>query len=91
MKPIFYFSSSYSFDRWSFDRKIFFQKYWFLLLWPAIKKKFCLEKLKKRASKLCAEFNADSKTVLVFILVLIVFDFYSFEGLKTHFIGEPYI
>ena len=36
----------------------------------------------------CAEFDADSKTVLVFFLVLIVFDFYSFEGSKMHFTGE---
>ena len=25
----------------------------------------------------------------VFVLALIVFDFYSFEGSKTHFTGEP--
>ena len=29
--------------------------------------------------KLCAEFNADSKSVLVFVLALIVLNFYSFE------------
>ena len=40
---------------------------------------------------LCAKFNADSKTVLVFFSTLIVFDFYSFEGPKTHFTGEAYI
>ena len=34
------------------------------------------------------EFNADSKTVFVFLLALIVFDFYSFEGSKTHFTGS---
>ena len=36
----------------------------------------------------CAEFDADFKTVLVFLLALIVFDLFSFEGLKTHFTGE---
>ena len=36
-----------------------------------------------------AEFDADSKTVLVFFfLALIVFDLFSFEGSKTHFTGE---
>ena len=34
------------------------------------------------------KFDADSKTVLVFLLALIVFDFYSFEGSKRHFTGE---
>ena len=34
------------------------------------------------------EFDVDSKTVFVFFLALIVFDFYSFEGTKTHFTGE---
>ena len=44
-------------------------------------------KIKNQDSKFCAKFNADSKTVLVFFfLALIVFDFYSFEGSKTHFI-----
>ena len=39
--------------------------------------------------KLAAEFDADIKTVLVFSLALIlVFDFYSFEGSKMHFTGE---
>ena len=38
-----------------------------------------------------AELNINSKTVLVFLLALIVFDFYSFEGPKTHFTGEAYI
>ena len=47
----------------------------FFVLWPAIKK-IRPENLKS----LCAEFNADSKTVFVFLLALIVFDFYSFEG-----------
>ena len=45
-------------------------------------------KIENRHSKFCAEFDADSKTVLVFFLALIVFDFYSFEGSKTHFTGE---
>ena len=48
-------------------------------------------KIKNRDSKFCAEFDADSKTVHVFFLALIVFDFYSFEGSKTHFIGETNI
>ena len=47
--------------------------------------------MENRASYLCAKFNADSKTVLVSILALIVFNFYSFEGSKTHFTGEPNI
>ena len=45
-------------------------------------------KIENRDSKFCAEFDADSKTVLVFFLALIVFDFYSFEGSKTHFTGR---
>ena len=49
-------------------------------------------KIKNRDSKFCAEFEADSKTVLVFFfLALIVFEFYSFEGSKTHFTGETNI
>ena len=48
-------------------------------------KKILAEKIENQASQLCAEFNADSKTVLVFILALIVFDFYSFEGSKNTF------
>ena len=49
-------------------------------------------KIENRDSKYCAEFDADSKTVLVlFFLALIVFDFYSFEGSKTHFTGETNI
>ena len=48
-------------------------------------------KIKNRDSKFFAEFDADSKTVLVFFLALIVFDFYSFEGSKTHFTGETNI
>ena len=54
-------------------------------------KTFSAQKIENRASYLCAEFNVDSKTVLVFIITWIVFDFYSFEGSKTHFIGEPNI
>ena len=34
----------------------------------------------QNVERLCAEFYGDSKTVLVFVLALIVFDFYSFEG-----------
>ena len=39
----------------------------------------------------CVELDADSKTVLVFLLALIVFDLFSFEGSKTHFTGEAYV
>ena len=39
----------------------------------------------------CSEFDADSKTVLVFLLALIVFDLFSFEGSKTHFTGDKYV
>ena len=45
-------------------------------------------KIENRDSKFCAEFDAYSKTVLVFFLALIVFDFNSFECSKTHFTGE---
>ena len=31
----------------------------------------------------CLEFDADSKTVLVFVLALMVFDFYSFNFLEN--------
>ena len=47
-------------------------------------------KIKNRDSKFCAEFDADFKTVL-FFLALIVFDFYSFEFSKTYFTGETNI
>ena len=40
-------------------------------------------KIENRFVKLCAEFNADLKTVFVFLLALIVFDFYSFEKKKN--------
>ena len=45
-------------------------------------------KTENRDSKFCAEFDANSKTVLVLFLALIVFEFYSFEGSKTHLTGE---
>ena len=45
-------------------------------------------KIENRDTELCAEFDADSKTVLAFFLALIVFDLFSFEGSKTHFTGE---
>ena len=45
-------------------------------------------KIENRDTKFYAKFDADSKTVLVFLLALIVFDLLSFEGSKTHFTGE---
>ena len=48
-------------------------------------------KIANQDTKFCAEFDADSKTVLVFLLALIVFDLFSFEGSKTHFTGETNI
>ena len=45
-------------------------------------------KIGNQDTKFCAELDADSKTVLVFCLSLIVFDLFSFEGSKTHFTGE---
>ena len=36
------------------------------------------KKIENRDSKFCLEFDADSKTVLVFLLALMVFDFYLF-------------
>ena len=45
-------------------------------------------KMENQNTKFCVEFCADSKTVLVFLLALIVFDLFSFEGLKTHFTVE---
>ena len=47
--------------------------------------------IENRFVQFCADFNVDSKTVFVFFLALIVFDFYSFEGSKTHFTGEANI
>ena len=45
-------------------------------------------KIENRFVSLCPKFNADSKTVFVFLLALKVFAFYySFEGSKTHFTG----
>ena len=57
----------------------------YLKIFPHQKNK---TKIKNLDSKFCAEFDTDSKTVLVFFLALIVFDFYFFEGSKTHFTGE---
>ena len=45
-------------------------------------------KIENHNTKCCSEFDADSKTVLVLLLALIVFDLFSFEGSKTHFTGE---
>ena len=56
-----------------------------------LKKKKNKTKIKNRDSKFCAEFDADCKTVLVYFLPLIVFDFYSFEGSRTHFTEETNI
>ena len=72
IKPNFQFSSYYSCDRRSPNRNsyIFFKNTDFILA----------QKIENQASYLCAEFDADSKTVFVFILALIVFDFYSLEG-----------
>ena len=39
-------------------------------------------KIENRDSMFCYEFDADSKTVLVFVLALMVFDFYSFNFFK---------
>ena len=44
-----------------------------------------MTKNENQDTKFCAEFDADSKTVLVFLLALIFFDLFSFEGSKTHF------
>ena len=38
--------------------------------------------------KLCSKFYADAKTVLIFVLALIVFDLYCFECSKRKFAGE---
>ena len=59
--------------------------YFYSKIFPHQKNK---TKIENRDSKFCAEFDANSKTVLVFVLALIVFDFYSSEGSKTHFKGE---
>ena len=53
-------------------------------------KKFRL-KIENRFVYFCAEFDVDSKTVFVFFLAFIFFDFYSFEGSKTHFTGKANI
>ena len=47
-----------------------------------------MTKNENQDTKFCAEIDADSKTVLVFLLALIFFDLFSFEGSKTHFTGE---
>ena len=44
--------------------------------------------IENQDTKFCSEFDADSKTVLVFLLALIIFDLFSFEGSKMHFTGE---
>ena len=45
-------------------------------------------KIENQDTKFCSEFDADSKNVLVFLLALIVFDLFSFEGSRVHFTGE---
>ena len=66
-----------------------FQYFWKQLIFlPHQKNKTKVENI---SLLLCAEFIADSKNVLVFLLALIVFDLFSFEGPKTHFTGEANI
>ena len=71
----------------------------FLQVFSGLKKSNCnfiwkssiIKKIRRKwGIWICAEFDADSKTVLVFLLALIVFDFYSFEGRKTNFSGDAY-
>ena len=57
----------------------------YLKIFPHQKNKM---KIENRDSKFCAEFYTDFKTVLVFVLAMMVFNFYSFEGSKTHFTGK---
>ena len=71
--------------------KYFFSKNTDFFTLTCNKKILAQKIIENRASQLCAEFNVDSKTNLVFILALIIFDFYSFEGSKAHFTGEPNI
>ena len=79
-KPDFCFCFYFSFFFWTIKSNCnFYSK-----IYPHQKNK---TKIENRDSKFCAEFDADSKTVLVFFLALIVFHFYSFEGSKTHFTG----
>ena len=85
MKPNFsIFVLLFLWSKISQQKYFFFQKYWFF--WTlTCNKKILAQKIEDQASYLCAEFDADSKTVFVFILALIVFDFSSFEGSKNTF------
>ena len=65
--------------------EIFFFKNTDFFLTLTCNKKILAQKIENQASQLCAEFDADSQTVFVLILALIVFDFYSFEGSKNTF------
>ena len=85
MKPNFQFSSYYCYDRRSPNRNIYFFKNTDFLQTLTCKKKNYGSRIENQASYLGAECDADSKTVFVFILALIVFDFYPFEGSKNTF------
>ena len=65
--------SSYFFDEGRFSNK----NYNYFFFSPEKKMK---KKIENRDSKFCWEFDAASKTVLVFLLAFMVFDFYSFEN-----------
>ena len=81
---IFYFRLIYFFSIFFFFW--YFRRYVFLVLWPAIKK-FRHENWKSFRVTFC-RIQCRFQNCLFLFLALIVFDFYSFEGLKTHFTGE---
>ena len=68
-----------------FQKYFYFWKNTFNFFNLTCNKKKLAQKIENQASLLCAEFVADFKTVFVFILALIIFDFYSIEGSKKTF------
>ena len=78
MKPDFQFLEPIFFYCRSKSKNKYFGKKYFSVGRSSITR-ILGRNLKKMASYSCAELNVDSKFVLVFVLALMVFDFYSFE------------
>ena len=84
MKPDFqFFEPNFFYRRLNLKNQYFWKK--MFICWKIFDHENHKAKIKNLASLLCAEFNADSKSVLFFfVLALIVFDFYSFEISKIN-------
>ena len=83
MKPDFqFFQPNFFYCRSKLKKNQYFWKIYFC--WEIFDHKNNKTKIEHLASWLCAEFHANSKSVFVFVLALIVFDFYSFEISKIN-------